>query len=279
MVDLHIHIARRNGRAIDVSDRAEFAAQLRANLEAYRERGITFLRDGGDMDPASGLLARRLASELGIRYQTPVFALVRRGGYGGFIGREVEGIPEIREALRELYANGANHIKVVQSGIVSFETFGEISDGGFEPNELSYIVASAHDAGLSVMAHCNGSERVGAALDAGVDSIEHGYFIGEAELALMRELDTLWVPTFVPLSNYLPHSSVAERRVIERTLELHRWNLRRAMELGVRVGLGSDAGAYCVSHGEGALDELEYMRSAGLNEEQAGAIAERNTFS
>ena len=273
MIDSHIHIARANGRALPKTD----IEAIRAQLRRYTDRGVTAVRDGGDRD-SMGLIAREAAKEIGIIYKTPIYALVKRGGYGGFIGRETGSLSEIKEALAELMPQTPDHIKVIQSGIVSFDRLGEISPGGFPKNELEYTCSFAHDRGLSVMCHCNGAREVELAVSCGADTIEHGYFMGGDALSAIRERGIVWVPTFVPLSNYLRSAAVSgdQRPVIEATLALHSKTLMKAINMGVCVALGSDAGAAAVDHGQGILDELEYFVGAGVPRDLALSMATKN---
>ena len=128
------------------------------------------------------------------------------------------------------------------------------------------------------MAHCNGAENVDTALGCGVDSIEHGYFIGAEHLVEMSALRVIWTPTFAPLANYLAAgvTSPGQQSVLRRTLAAHAENLRLAVESGVLVAVGSDAGASFVPHGQGAEDELECFVRAGIEREAALRLMNEN---
>ncbi|MDR3172119.1 MAG: amidohydrolase family protein [Treponema sp.] len=270
MIDAHVHIGRENGHESSQE-------QIQGLLEGYVNQGVRAVRDGGDV-LRLGLVARELAPELGLIYKTPVYALVKAGGYGGFLGQQCSGLADIRAALGELMALKPDFVKVILSGIVSFDRYGVISPGGFEPEELRYIVGYAHDAGLPVMAHCNGATAVAHAVELGVDSVEHGYFIGISELEAMAELGTLWIPTFVPLVNYLVSGTAGSlsREVLAQILKGHAENLRTALTLGVPVAVGSDAGAAFVPHGQGVHDEVECFVRAGIPREDVLRLAEEN---
>lgn len=273
MIDAHIHIGRTNGASIGRP--AEQA--IRAAFEAYAALGISAVRDGGDAHAEYAAIARAVAAEMGMLYKTPVFALVKRGGYGAFIGREVEK-EDFSAAFAELKRFGADFVKIVQSGIVSFDVYGEVSPGGFSPDELRFLIGAAHDMGLKTMVHCNGERPVDMAVSSGADSIEHGYFIGRPQLEAMAETGAVWTPTFAPLANYLKsgRASGPQTEVITQTLQSHGENLRAALELGVRIAVGSDAGAAFVRHGHGVLEELECFARAGVSPETARALAETN---
>src|SRR5262249_14752535 len=112
----------------------------------------------------------------------------------------------------------------------------------------------------------DGIER---AIDGGVDSIEHGFFIREDQLARMRDRQIAWVPTFAPVQEQVDHADVMswDQRVVsnlKKILEQHAAGLVKAHELGVQIIAGSDAGSCGVAHGHGFLHELELMERAGL---------------
>jgi imidazolonepropionase-like amidohydrolase len=121
------------------------------------------------------------------------------------------------------------------------------------------MIHIAHEEGYAVMAHVNGAEAVRAAAEAGVDSVEHGNFVEEDSLHAMAEHHTVWVPTFVTITNM-----IGDGRFPDETLySLRRRQgamIRRGFELGVTIAAGSDAGAYCVPHGRGVEDEYRELK-------------------
>ena len=82
------------------------------------------------------------------------------------------------EAVAELSAAGADQIKVMASGLVGLDDFGRIGPVQFETEDLRYLIEQARTRGLPVMAHANGAEAVTRCIEAGVSSVEHGYFMG-----------------------------------------------------------------------------------------------------
>ena len=262
MTDAHIHIGRNGGRRL-----AEpYDGSIRALLRGYAGLGITGLRDAGD-DLMLGGMARDIAVEHGIKLETPLAALSHSGGYGDFLGKGVSSEREIIEVMRELFRQKPDFVKIIQSGIVSFDNFGEVSQGGFERELYGVILKIARDNGLKTMVHVNGADNIMRALEFGADSIEHGYFISVRELHFMAERGVIWVPTLAPLSNYLSHSSndSLQRKVISKTISGHISSIKRAVELGVKVKIGSDAGAAYVPHGQGTLDEMCLFEDAVLH--------------
>ena len=187
--DCHIHLALdgydykaalgRHREAVDDEP-------IHAALARYRELGVTFLRDGGDKFGVSRR-AKELAPQYGIDYRSPIFPIHRKGRYGGFIGRGYDDLTEYRQLVAEAKAQGADFIKLMLSGIMDFSHFGVISDEPLPPSEVHDLVAIAHDAGFPVMAHVNGADRMAAALDAGIDSLEHGGYANDEVLHQLAE--------------------------------------------------------------------------------------------
>ena len=194
LIDAHIHIGRENS--------AWAVRPCKEMLMEYLNRGIGGVRDGGDAR-RTGLAAREAAREIGIVYKTPIVAITKRGGYGGFLGVEVDGIDEIRSFFPEFLEMKPDYTKAVCSGILIDEAYGRMIPGGLSFKELEYLVKLSHDQGLKVMAHCIGAEGIEHALRAGVDSVEHGYLASEEQLYRMREQGIIWVPTIATFANEL----------------------------------------------------------------------------
>lgn len=230
---------------------------IRKNLEAYREKGITWMRDGGDIYGTSKK-AMELAHEYGITYRTPVFAIHKQGHYGGIVGRSFDSMKEYQELIRELRLRGGHFVKIMISGIMDFD-HGGLTEDSLSDDEIREMIHIAHEEGFSVMAHTNGSQAVRAAVKSGVDSIEHGNFCDEDAIAAMASSEAIWVPTIVTVKNLLGDGRFPET-VVQTIWEGQQKNLKLAFEMGVHLALGSDAGAYRVLHGQGLMDEYQVFR-------------------
>lgn len=123
--------------------------------------------------------ARELAGEYGIDYRTAIFAIHKRGHYGGIVGLPYDDRQGYRELVQEARKRGADFIKIMISGIMEFDTFGKLTEEGLDGDEIAYLIETAHDAGLRVMAHGNGGAVARAAIGAGVDTLEHGNYMEE----------------------------------------------------------------------------------------------------
>lgn len=233
---------------------------VRRTLSAYRQRGITYLRDGGDRWGVCSLAAR-LAPEYGIRYRIPGAPIHKNGHYGGFIGRGFDTMADYRALVEDARHSGADFIKIMISGLMDFDRLGVLTDVPLTPEEIREMIAIAHGEGFSVMAHANGDATVAAAIAAGVDSIEHGAYLGQETLHRLAESRTVWVPTLVTFGNLIGCGRFPDA-VLKPLLEGAMENVRRAAALGALIAPGSDAGAFRVLHGQGTLDEYALLKAA-----------------
>ena len=127
--------------------------------------------------------------------------------------------------------------------------------------ELQYIVSFCHDLGYSVMAHCSGRENIRNVITAGCDSIEHGYYMDDTCRELLLETGAVWVPTLATCGN-LRGCGRFNEDAVTRITDCHMENVRLALEKGIHIAAGSDAGAYLVPHGKGLYDEVDLLKEA-----------------
>lgn len=254
-------------QAIDLHRNGPDDNVIREHLKIYQDRGIIFVRDGGD---ALGVSARakELAPEYGIDYRTPVFAIHKEGHYGSIVGKSFSTMLEFHKRVLEAKEQGADFIKIMTTGLLDFNAHGAITGTPLDAAEVKEMVHIAHEEGMAVMSHTNGTYGVQAAVEAGVDSLEHGNYMNEESLTMLSESHTVWVPTLVTVRNLLGDGRYADetlRPIIETAEE----NVRKAFGLGVKVAPGSDAGAYRVLHGQGIQDEMQAFVQILGNEEKA----------
>jgi imidazolonepropionase-like amidohydrolase len=249
--------------------------------------GITTVRDAGGAD--AGL---RKAVEDGVlvgpRMQVSITMLSQTGGngdshmpsgacfrwhhsYPGNPSALVDGPDEMRRTVRELLRAGADVLKVASSGGV-LSARDDPRHPHFRPAELTVLVEEAEAAGVAVMAHAQSAEGIKAAVRAGMRSIEHGIFLDDEAIDLMLERGTWLVPTLsAPRAVLtaaaggasLPVAVVEKARAVQA---VHDASVRRAVDAGVRIAMGTDSGVG--PHGAN-LDELELMARCGLTPEQA----------
>lgn len=233
-------------------------ASVRSALEAYRKAGVTYVREGGDPYGAS-LLAGRLASEYGIEYRSPVFAIHKNGHYGKIVGRGFDTLKEYHQRVLEAASEGADFIKIMTTGLLDFNDDGKVTGTPIDEAEVREMVHIAHEEGFAVMSHTNGIYGTRAAIEAGVDSLEHGNYMDAETIAMLADSNTVWVPTLVTVRN-LVGCGRYEDSVLNPIIHQAEVLVRLAYQKKVKVAPGSDAGAYMVPHGKGILQEWEAFR-------------------
>ena len=226
---------------------------IREHLKAYQRTQVSFVRDGGDYLHVS-LRAREIAPEYGIDYRTPVFAIHKKGHYGGIVGRSFETMKEYAALVQEVKQENGDFIKIMTTGIMDFDTDGSVTGSPLSFQEVKGMGHSSHEEGLSVMSHTNGARAVKEAALAGADSIEHGNYVDTEAVNIMAEKGTIWVPTITVVKNLLGKGRFSDQ-ILSKIWEQGKENIRKGYEAGVKLALGSDAGAYLVPHGQGILDE------------------------
>lgn len=262
--DAHVHF-RKEGMPLREGELQEIPA-------ACREAGILYLEDMGERS-GIGLRAKGLLQP-DLRVRSSGYALSRKGAYGAFLGRAVGGgAAELREVVRGIAEEGADFIKVINSGIVRAEGNRTVTEGGFSAGELRALCGAAGERGLRVACHANSDTAIRSAVLAGVSSIEHGFFVSEETLHLMRERGVAWTPTVIALLGIAPLFSPAERHALEGVVEEHLRSLAFAASLGVTLRIGTDSGSRCIRYGESFFDEMRLFGKAGLSREQILAAA------
>jgi imidazolonepropionase-like amidohydrolase len=177
-----------------------------------------------------------------------------------------DGIDEVRKAVRYQIKHGAKLIKCVGSGGVMSHT-GPPGAQQYSTEELTAIAEEAHRRGLRVATHAHGDTAVNAAMDAGIDCVEHGFMIGDETIQRLVDTGTFLVSTTGLTENWdisdQPRSLQAKARdVFPRS----RQSLTNAIEAGVKIALGTDAPA--IWHGRNA-EELVVLVKRGMTPIQA----------
>ena len=240
---------------------------IHEHFRAYQEKGVSFVRDGGDALGVSEK-AREIASQYGITYRTPVFAIHKKGHYGGIVGRPFENMKEYADLVKEVRKRGGDFIKIMTTGIMNFDMDGSVTEEPLRFDEVKEMVHIAHEEGFSVMAHTNGARAVREAALAGADSIEPGNYVDEEAMWAMKEHKTVWVPTITVVKNMIGCGRFSDE-VLEKIWETGSRNIQMGYEIGVQLALGSDAGAYLVPHGQGIKDEWEcFQEILGKNNKE-----------
>lgn len=249
-----------------------FAAILK-NCESLVRAGVAAVRDGGD--PLAMVLSflEENGAPPGLVVRSPGQALHAPGRYGKIIG-----IPMSGDRLAwEIFQNGRNrhHVKLVQSGLNSLDSFGRQTAPQYRMTDMRAAVQAAMGRKLPVMVHANGELPVAISVEAGAQSIEHGFFMGPDNLSRMAEKEITWVPTAVTMKGYaetLPQGS-AKADTAGRILEHQVAAMAEGREKGVKMAAGTDSGSQGVFHGKALFQEMELFRRAGFSIPETVAAA------
>ncbi len=244
---------------------------VQKTVAMYAEKGYTYLRDGGDKWGV-GAYAREVAKRFGITYRTPLAPLSKMGHYGGFIGLQWENLKDFHRLVTMQKAQGADFCKMMVSGLMDFDRYGVLTEEPLAKKEILETVHIAKEEGLSVMVHCNGAEAITACAQAGADSIEHGAYADEEALAAMRERGAVWCPTVSTVGNLRGKGRFDEKAVCA-IFEDFAERLQAFSKMGGLVALGTDAGAWAVSHGCGS--EQQYLDDLGVDWETGSGVIQR----
>lgn len=176
-----------------------------------------------------------------------------------------DGVDEVRRAVRYQIKHGARVIKCSASG--GLVSVGPPGAQHYSDEELAAIADEAHRRGLKVAAHCHGDTAVNAAIDAGIDCIEHGFMISDETIQRLVDTDTFLVSTCAltenwDVSNQPPDLQAKAAELFPRAKQ----SLSNAIDAGVKIASGSDAPA--IWHGRNA-EELVVLVKRGMTPLQA----------
>jgi len=253
LVDAHVHLNSPEG----------IASALAAGIVAIRHAG-TKRGPGADCFHAGKPVVI-----------SSCWALYKQGGYGSRFGVGVETRQEIKEEILKLKHSGADIIKVMASGMVSLKRPGIVTPGGFDREELRFIVEEARGLGLGVMAHANGEDAIRMAAEAGVLSVEHGFFMTEPALDAMAKQRTFWTPTLAALARAAEAAgeSVETKQFVSGLIRSQIKMVAQAYSSGVPLAVGTDCVLPDPGYGEAYDRELSYFEEAGLTHEEVVKIA------
>jgi hypothetical protein len=277
IIDCHIHCGLGNFLKIDKSqiNNQDMVEAMKKVIQTYQSKGIKGLRDGGDASGV-GIVLREISKDSDLIFRTPIRAFFKEGHYGDFLGDPVENGKDGIQKMDALIKRKPDFIKIILTGIMSFKELGATEPLGFSKSECMAMIDHAHQCGLKVMVHANTPKGIMMALTSGADTIEHGYGIDDDCLCAMRESGVVWVPTLAPFANIAKCSDDSPmkkyKQVSEAYYRQHRSMVKKANAISVKIALGSDSGANLVPHGQGTLDELDYLLDCGLTEKKLESI-------
>jgi imidazolonepropionase-like amidohydrolase len=259
----------------------DYALRAAYNAKLTLLAGFTTVRNLGDTSNSTIALRKAVTKGwvIGPRIFTAGAPIGTTGGHAdgtdGFSDEVMEKMPsanvingpdEGRRAVRQHYKDGADLIKIMASGgVLSVEKSAD--NAQMQEDELMAIVTTAHEYGLKVAVHAHGAEAIRRSVLAGVDSIEHGTYMNEEDIALMKQHGTWYVPTLsaghwvrekAKTPGFFPDLVRPKAEVVGAQLDA---TFRHAYESGVKIAFGTDTGVS--AHGDNAL-EFTFMVNDGM---------------
>lgn len=260
LVDAHVHFVWNAGgipheEIILDADPSRTVLRMAGRARSTLLAGTTTVRDLGATDSLSIPLAAAIdAGELpGPRILAAGRAIAMTGGHAYQIASEADGPDGIRAAVREEIKRGATAVKFMASGGV-YDRNAELHDPQLTPEELRAGVEETHKAGLVAAAHAYTPNVINLALDAGVNTIEHGSFMDEATARRMKDEGQWWVPTMMAADLIVRRADETGapeymRRKGAMVRDAVREGLRMALQIGTPIAGGTDSGGAGIGHG------------------------------
>jgi len=293
LIDMHVHLlgiggdplrARLEAINTETEDDVLYGAgnartTLRAGFTTVRDlgglaRGIRALRDAidrGDIDGPTIVNAGEPISVTG-GHGDPLNGLSHSiaNGIRDDVDNTCDGPDDCRRAVRRQVGEGAQVIKFMATGGVLSNVSGGLGRAML-PEEMKAIIDTAHGLGRKVAAHSHAKDGTAAAVEAGVDTIDHGTFLDDATVRLMKAKGTWLVPTMLAPATALHQAEAGAMppAVVPKAREAAaaaRASHSRAIAAGVRIAFGTDTGVS--KHGDNAK-EFALMVEAGMTPAQA----------
>ena len=264
---------------------AEATVQALHNLELLLKSGQTYVRDCGCAFNVDIQLANFYREGRVFDFKMPEIMpsgrpLSMTGGHGDFTeghdgcttwGYLTDSPDEVRKAVRQAFKLGAQNIKVMATGGIMSAT-DQVDDTELSLEELKMAVAEAHSKHMTVAAHAEGRAGIHNAILAGVDSIEHGSYLSDEDIAAMKEQGTFLVTTLIAawtIPEYgegkLPQYMLDKAKAF---INDYFENIGKAIRAGVKIAFGTDAGTP-FNRFEEAPYELQLLVENGATNFQA----------
>jgi imidazolonepropionase-like amidohydrolase len=286
LIDSHTHLTMQSSPT-QYSDQfrwneADYAIRSTVYAQRTLMAGFTTVRNVGDNDYDSVSLRNAINAGVvaGPRIFTAGTAIGSTGGHADNTDsyrQNLEGDQGAKDgiinspedawkAVRQHYKEGVDLIKIMPSGGVLDES-SSVDNAQLTIPEIQAVVAAAHDNGFTVAAHAHGAEAIRRAVIGGVDSIEHGTFMNDEDMKLMKEHGTWYVPTLIAgeyvgkmakVPGYYPTRIAQKATMVSSMIQA---TAGKAYRAGVPIAFGTDAAVY--PHGQNA-HEFELMVQSGM---------------
>jgi imidazolonepropionase-like amidohydrolase len=284
--DMHVHLSSEYNRNSEIEEYKLNEADVAINAVVYADRtlmaGFTTVRDLGDEYLVTIALrnAVNAGKVRGPRIVAAGKAIATTGGHAdptnGWAHRfqhdpgpeegVVNSVEDARKAVRQRYKDGSDTIKITATGgVLSIAKNG--ANPQFTEDEVRAVVSTARDYGFKVAAHAHGAEGIKRAVRGGVDSIEHGTFMDDEAIRLMKERGTFYVPT-ISAGNWVYEQAqdpnffppIVRPKALQVGPQIQQ-TFAKAYKAGVKILFGTDTGVS--AHGKNA-HEFKLMVDAGM---------------
>jgi imidazolonepropionase-like amidohydrolase len=295
LFDMHVHLTSEYSKHAEIDDYKLNEGDVAIDGVVYAERtllaGFTTVRDLGDEYRASIPLRNAInAGKVpGPRIIAAGKAIATTGGHAdptngwarkfpanpGPEDGVVNSVEDARKAVRQRYKDGSDTIKITATGgVLSIAKNG--ANPQFTEEEIRAVVTTARDYGFKVAAHAHGAEGIKRAVRGGVDTIEHGTFLDDEGIKLMKERGTFYVPT-ISAGNWVYQQAqdpgffppVVRPKALQVGPQIQA-TFAKAYKAGVKILFGTDTGVS--KHGDNA-HEFKLMVDGGMPAMEAIRVA------
>ncbi|MBS1878892.1 MAG: amidohydrolase family protein [Actinobacteria bacterium] len=282
LIDMHVHLCDWAAPMDIAADPARLAIHATANARVTQLSGITTVRDVGsafNIGPAVRDAVNR-GAVMGSRVVAASRLICMTGGHGSELGangtfaREANGPDDCRKAVREEIKAGVDWIKVALDGARAVPGKRVLE---FTQPELDAVVDEAHRLGVQVACHIFLPETAAMAIEAGVDTVEHGLELSEENVRGLADRGIVLIPTIrLPLHIIdlgqkmldMGDYGAQAMRHAEEALPTHAASFQRALAAGVTVAAGTDTSSF-VGGIDSLVSDLEYMVELGMSPTEA----------
>lgn len=271
LIDMHVHLVWDGSRdpLYTMKNEGNYLAMARgiANARRSLEFGVTTIRDVGSVDDVAVDIAKVFDS--GLIFGPTVIAAGRiiqpTGGHVPDMGYVADSHEELVKAVRYMKMRGAGVIKVAATG----GAYGseEIGPSVYPLSDLQVLAKEAHRLGLRVASHSLGKIGIENAVRAGIDTIEHGADISHEVLSEMKNQNTYLIPTLAIYKKLAESSGQIPELYVQKSKTVVAWHketFQNAMEVGVPIALGTDAGSPNFGPHPSVFLEMFAMREYGM---------------
>lgn len=272
LIDCHVHLVLPGAGDVEGYTRSlDREGAMRAAVESARAHlrcGVTTVRDlGSPWDVAVALQGE--PGDPSLPRVAAAGAVTNTGGHGSLFARQADGAEMVRSAVEEIARSGARWLKIFPTGSIT-AAHQDAGHRQMSDEELRAAVEAARLSQLGVAAHAHGGDGIRAAIEAGVDSIEH---VTYADLTILQELR---VSASTPVSTYVSTRRLCDaldpRSTDSAPFFKHAHLEQRALELLIESGMefaaGTDAGTPFNPHGGGLQHQAVLMQQAGMHPRQ-----------